>query len=186
MTVAECLRLSPADLLDYWLDDVEDARQHATEEHLFECAACSDRLATIVRLGAAVRRELLRGGVTFVTSMPFVLGVKEAGWRVREYELDPGGSVNCTVTPDDDFVVAYLRAPLQDVRRLDLKIDDSTAGAHRFEDVPFDREAEGVAAVTSTAYLRTLGRNRQRVQLVAVDEAGERVLGDYTFNHYPS
>ena len=36
--------------------------------------------------------------------------------------------MNCTVTPEDDLVVAYLHAPLRDVRRLDLLIHDATAG----------------------------------------------------------
>ena len=106
--------------------------------------------------------------------------------RVREYSLDPGGSVACTVTPDDDLVVAYLHAPLRDVRRLDVLIDNTTSGKHRVNDVAFDPAANGLVAVTSTSYLRTLGHSQHRVRLVAVDGVDERVIGDYTFNHSPS
>jgi hypothetical protein len=112
--------------------------------------------------------------------------VKAAGLRLREYRLEPGGSVDCTITPDDDLVVAHLHASLRDVRRLDLLIDDTTLGKLRANDVAFDPAAESVVAVTSSVFLRTLKHSQQRVQLVAVDGAEERVLGDYTFNHYPS
>ena len=97
-----------------------------------------------------------------------------------------GGSVNCTVTPDDDFVVAHLRAPLRDVKRLDMLIDDDTSGKHRATDVAFDPSAGELVTVTSTAYLKTLKHSQQRVRLVAVDGVDERVVADYTFNHHPA
>jgi len=176
---------SPAqELLEYWLGELDAEREHALEEHLFACAACSARLAALVDLGAAIRRELLAGRCAFVTSAPFIRRLKEAGFHVREYAPPAGGSVDCTVTPDDDFVVAYLEAPLGGVERLDLVIDDSTSGKQRANDVAFD--AGGVVAVTSTAYLRTLRHSQMRVRLVAVQGVNERVIGDYTFNHYPS
>lgn len=185
MTRAECTN-PPHDLLEYWLGELDEARELTVEEHLFACAACSKKLEGIASLGAAIRAELLRGAFSFVTSAPFIRRIKEAGWQVREYELPAGGSVACTVTPDDDFVVGYLHAPLRDVRRLDVLIDDTTSGKHRANDVAFDPNAAALATVTSTAYLKTLGHSQQRVRLVAVDGAEERVIADYTFNHSPS
>jgi hypothetical protein len=185
MTSASC-PTPPQDLLAYWLGESDEADELRLDEHLFACAACSARLRAIVDLGAAIREELLRGTFSFVTSAPFIRSIKNAGWQVREYDLAAGGSVNCTVTPDDDFVVSYLRAPLRDVRRLDVVIDDTTSGKHRWNDVAFDPAADTLAAVTSTAYLRTLKVSQQHIQLVAVDGADERVIADYTFNHSPS
>jgi hypothetical protein len=72
------------------------------------------------------------------------------------------------------------------VQRLDVLIDDQTSGKFRVRDVAFDPDAESLVTVTSTAYLRTLKHSRQRVQLVAVEGVQERVIADYTFNHYPS
>ena len=181
---ASCTAHESQALLEYWLGELDETRERSLEEHLFACAACSARLAAIVDLGAAIRREFLAGRCTFATSPPFIRQIKAAGFRVREYALPAGGSVDCTVTPEDDFVVSYLHAPLEDVGRLDLLIDDSTSGKSRANDVTFD--AEGVVAVTSTAYLRTLRRSQMRVRLVAVRGIDERVIGDYTFNHYPS
>ena len=185
MTRASC-DTPPQDLFEYWLGELDETRSRGVEEHVFACAACTQRLGAIVDLGAAIRAELLRGAFSFVTSAPFIRRIKDAGWQVREYDLAAGGSVACTVTPDDDFVVSYLRAPLRDVRRLDVLIDDTTSGKHRVNDVAFDSEAGTLAAVTSTAYLKTLGHSQQRVRLVAVDGVEERVIADYTFNHSPS
>jgi hypothetical protein len=176
----------PQELLQYWLGELDAAHESSLDEHLFACSACSGRLSAIVELGAAIRREFSSGALNVVLPEPFIRNVKEAGLRVREYSLDPGGTVACTVTPDDDLVVAYLHAPLRDVRRLDVLIDNTTSGKHRVNDVAFDPAADGLVAVTSTAYLRTLGHAQHRVRLVAVDGADERVIGDYTFNHSPS
>jgi hypothetical protein len=185
MTHASCTT-SPQELLEYWLGDLDDAQELILDEHLFACSACSERLRTIVDLGAAIRRELLRGHFGFVLPAAFIHRIKQAGLRVREYNLEPGGSVNCTVTPDDDLVVAYLHAPLRDVRRLDLVIHDSTAGTQRARDVAFDPQADSLTMVPGVSYLRTLGHTQQRVRLVAVEGVDERVIADYTFIHSPS
>ena len=185
MTRASCTA-PPQDLLAYWLGELDEAQAHAVEEHVFACAACSERLRAAVGLGAAMRAELVGGAFSFVTSVPFVRRLKDAGWQVREYDVEAGGSVACTVARDDDFVVSYLRAPLRGVRRLDVLIDDTTSGKHRANDVAFDPGADTIAAVTSTAYVKSLKHSQQRVRLVAVDGADERVIADYTFNHSPS
>lgn len=177
---------TPQELLAYWLGELGEAQESLVEEHLFACAACTEQLGEMVALGTAIRGDLLRGDFGFVLPLAFVRRIKAAGLRVREYELEPGGSVQCTVTPNDDLVVAHLRAPLKDVRRLDLVIEDDKVGKLRVNDVAFDPSIDGVAMVPSVAYLRTLRNERQRVRLVAVDGVHERVLADYTFNHYPS
>jgi hypothetical protein len=176
----------PQELLAYWLGELEAAQESRLDEHLLACAACSERLRKIVDLGAAIRAELLRGDFGFVLPAAFIRRIKEAGLRVREYSLEPGASVDCTVTRDDDLVVAHLHAPLRDVRRLDVVIDDPTSGTRRATDVAFDPAADGVTLVPSVAHLRTLDRMRQRVRLVAVEGVNERVIADYTFDHFAS
>jgi len=177
---------STQDLLAYWLGELDEAAEGRIDEHLFACAACSESLSTVVKLGAAIRNELLRGDFGFVLPAAFIRRLKDAGLRVREYSLEPGASVNCTVAPDDDLVVAHMRAPLREVRRLDLVIQDSVAGSVRVTDVAFDSAADGVTMVPSVAFLRTLKNAQQRVRLLAVEGVEERVIADYTFNHYPS
>ena len=186
MTRAACNELQTQELTEYWLGELDEAREQRVDEHLFACGSCSERLRALVALGAAIRGTFLDGWLNIVLPEPFIRRIKEAGFQVREYDLEAGGSVNCTVTPEDDFVVSYLRAPLDDVRRLDVLIDDSTSGKFRANDVAFDASAGALVTVTSTAYLKTLKHSQQRVRLVAVDGGEERVVADYTFNHYPS
>ena len=186
MTRADCSALQTQELTEYWLGELDAAREQSVDEHLFACGACSERLQALVDLGAAIRRGFVEGWLNVVLPEAFIGRLKDAGFGVREYHLEAGGSVNCTVTPEDDFVVSYLRAPLGDVRRLDVLIDDTTSGKHRFNDVAFDPTAEGLVTMTSTVYVKSLQHSRQRVRLVAVDGVEERVVADYTFNHYPS
>jgi hypothetical protein len=174
------------ELLEYWLGELDEARELRIEEHLFACAACSDRLSTIVSMGDAIRGVFVDGWLNIVLPEPFIQRVRAAGLHVREYTLTPGGSVDCTVTPDDDLVVSYLHAPLADAHRLDLVFEDSTSGKSRATDVAFDPAAERLVMVTSTAYLRTLKHSQLRARLVAVEGVQERVLAHYTFNHSPS
>ena len=185
MTRAACTT-RPEELLEYWLGELGKEAELELDEHLFACAACSERLRAIAALGAAIRGELTRGALNIVLPEPFLRRVQDAGLRLREYTLEPGGSVDCTITPDDDLVIAHLHAPLRDVSRLDVRIDNSVLGKLRANDVPFDPGAESLVAVTSSVFLRTLRHAQQRVQLVAVDGVHERVIADYTFNHYPS
>ena len=186
MTRAACTALQPQELIEYWLGELDEAHEQRVDEHLFACAACSSRLSALVDLGAAIRRTFVEGWLNLVLPEPFLRRIKDAGFQVREYHLPAGGSVSCTVMPDDDFVVSYLRAPLQGVKRLDVLIDDTTSGKNRANDVAFDPEAEVLVSMTSTAYVKSLKHSQQRVRLVAVDGVEERVVADYTFNHYPS
>ena len=185
MTQSAC-PVPSQDLLAYWLDELDAPQELSIDEHLLACAACSERLRAIVALGAAIRRETLRGGFGFVASEPMIRRMREAGLKMREYDVEPGGSVSCTITPDDDFVVSNLHASLRGVRRLDLIFDDPGSGSHRAIDVAFDPEAGHLTVVPSATYLRTLGHAQQRMRLVAVDGADERLVGEYTFNHSPS
>ncbi len=126
------------------------------------------------------------GDVHAVLTAAFIRRLQQSGLRVREYRLQPGGSVNCTVAPKDDLVVAHLHAPLGDIERLDLLLDDVASGTRwRAEDVAFDPAAGEVVLAPSVAELRRLAFATQRVQLLAVEHATERVIADYTFNHSP-
>lgn len=173
-------------LLAYWLGELNALDEARLDEHLFTCAACTARLEALVALGAAIRREALRGYFGFVVPGSFVGRMKDAGLTIREYPVGPGGSVNCTIAPGDDFVVSILRAPLEGVQQLDLLMEQVTIGTQRLRDVPFDPKTDRVMVVPSATFLRSLGHSEHRMTLVAVDGAVDRVIGEYTFNHSPS
>lgn len=185
MTPAACHFIEP-ELLPWWLGELEEADAHRVEEHVFACPACTERLQGLIATGDAIRTSMLRGELPFVATAGLVERMKGAGLRLREYAPESGGSVNCTITPDDDFVIARLKAPLSGVSRLDLLIDDDIVGHLRIPDVAFDPKAEALTVFPSARLLRTLKNERQRMRLVSVDASGERVIGDYGFNHFAS
>lgn len=170
-----------ATLIDYWFGELPPEEAAAFEEHLFGCGECTGKLQGLVALGAAVRAAWREGAVRSVISRPLFEAMKKEGLRLREYALAPGASVNCTIAQADDFVVSRLSAPLAGVRRVDLVTD-----AGRFEDVPFDAEACEVLVCPAPAALKRKGAFTTRMRLLAVEDAGERLLGEYTFLHAPS
>jgi hypothetical protein len=175
-----------SDLLAYWLDELDDAGVEAIEEHLFRCDACGARLRELIQLGTAVRNALLNGNFGTVVTPAFIRRLLGAGMRLREYHVEPGGSVNCTVAPDDDLVISHLRAELGDVRQVDLVVDDGHGGAaHRARHVAFDAASGEVTVIPPVALVRKLGHEHQRMRLMAVQGTSERLLGEYTFNHAP-
>jgi hypothetical protein len=173
-------------LVAYWLGEVPQKREALLEEHLFGCAHCTGRLEGLAALASGVRAAVKDGKVSMVVSGPFVEAMKQAGLCLREYRLEPGGSVNCTIRADDDAVVSRLRAPLAGVKRLDVVRTRDGGPEARIADVPFDAQTDEVLVIPSAAWLKTMPAFTMRMRLIAVGEAGEEQIGEYTFNHSPS
>ena len=177
-------------LLAWWLGELPQAEEAPLEEHLFGCAACTRRLEALAALGEGVRGAVRAGTVGMVISAPFLARMKAEGLRVREYLLEPGRSVSCTIHAEDDALVSRIRAPLAGVKRLDALQVLEVAGARepevRLEDVPFDPDAGEVLFLPPAAWVKTMPAHAFRVRLVSVEEAGERPLGEYTFLHTPA
>jgi hypothetical protein len=188
MISTRCAIAAPtATLLAYWLRELEGGEESQLEEHLFACEDCSARLRDLARLGEGIRHAARAGTLHAVVSAPFVERLQGAGLRVRRYDLQPGGSVLCTATANDDAVVAYLHASLKDVERLDLLVHDSVTNARwRLEDIPFDPAASEVVLAPSVVGLRRSPKTTQTMRLVAVAGNEERPIAEYTFNHTPS
>lgn len=170
--------------IEYWLDELDPAACASLEAHLFKCPPCEVALERIVALGTAIRALYKDGHVATIVSPAFVQTLKDAGLSVREYRLAPNTSVYCSVAPQDDFVVSRLEADLADVTRLDAVIEDLDAGStRRLVDIPFNAADGEVVLLPPIAEIRPLARQTLRVQVIAVEPAGERTLGTYTFNH---
>lgn len=172
-------------LVAYWLGE---SAGEELEEHLFACAACSARLEEIAALGAGIRAAAREGRVAAVISGPFLEALRRQGLRIREYRVPAGGSVECTLRARDDAVVSRLEAPLAGAKRIDVLFRVELGGEvteQRVEDVPFDPGAGEILVLPSAAELRKLPAHTQRVRLVAMEEAGERLIGEYRFVHTP-
>src|SRR5205085_101168 len=136
VSAATSQRPSVDALLDYWLHDSDAAATDAIDEHLMQCEACGDALDELIALGAGVRSAFRAGAVSAVTSDAFVQRLVGRGLQVREYRLPQNCSVNCTMAPDDELLVAHLETPLHGVVRLDalvrLSLDVVAFGATSF------------------------------------------------------
>lgn len=184
MTQKRCAAPIPlSELIAYWLGELDAADEARIDEHLLGCGACSGELAGVVALAGGIREAFKEGLVRAFVTGPFAARLAAQGARLREYHVPRDGSVNCTVTPEDDFVVAHLAAPLAGVTRLDAVSYVPGVPPQRVRDIPFDSESGEVVSLPDLARLRSMPDHQQRIQLIAVDERGERVLGEYTFNH---
>lgn len=173
-------------LAAYYLGELPPQRETLIEEHLFACAHCTGQLEEIAALAAGVRAAVKEGRISLVASSPFVEAMKRAGLSLREYRLDPGGSVNCTIRADDDAVVSRLHAPLAGVQRLDVVSISSGEAEVRLTDIPFDAQTGEVLMIPSAAWLKTMPAFAMHLRLIAVGEKGEQPIGEYLFNHSPS
>src|SRR5262245_9566039 len=107
-------------LLAWWLDELAETEALELEEHLFGCDRCAARLQELLRRRDATRQALLDGQFATAVTPAFLEQLKVSGLRIREYRVPAGGSVACTIAPEDDLVASHLEAPLADVRQLDL------------------------------------------------------------------
>lgn len=187
MIPAACIApISLARLIDYWLGELDEDAEERIDRHLLGCGECSDRLQQLVALGAGIRMLVRRGAVRAVVTDAFVKRLAAEGLRLREYRVPCNGSVNCTVAPEDEVMVARLEAPLHDVERLDLVVlGFEGTGQQRLRDVPFDAASGEVVLTPRIESIRALPATVGRMQLVAVERRGDRVLGEYTFVHTP-
>jgi hypothetical protein len=177
--------LNAAVLADYWLAALAKAEEEAVEEHLFTCDECGVRLREVIALGEGVRKLAAEGSLQMVVSDKFLKRAAEQGLRIRQYAAAPGGSILCTVTADDDLLVGRLAANLSGVKHLDLCLCDQRGVEFlRLSDIPFQSGAGDVAWQQSITYAKAAPSSTLIARLVTVDEAsGERLLGEYTFNH---
>jgi hypothetical protein len=175
-------------LAAYWLGELPSEKEEGVEAHYFGCAHCAARLERLAAYAHGIRAAVREGRLALGLTPRYLEHLKEEGLRIREYPVEAGGSVNCTLTAEDDAVVSRLSAPLAGVTRLDALHTVDIGGRSeslRVQDLPFDAQAGEVLLAPSAAELRRMPAHIWRVQLLAVDEAGERPLGEYTFRHTP-
>jgi hypothetical protein len=177
--------IDAAVLADYWLAALTKREEQATEEHLFTCDECGVRLGDVIALADGVRSIARAGSLRMVVSEAFLERAAEEGLRIRQYAPPAGGSVQCTVTAEDDFLVARLAADLVGANRVDLCLcDERGVEQLRLPDIPAHSGAGDVFYHESITWAKAMPTTTLIARLVTFDEAGgERLLGEYTFNH---
>jgi len=179
---------SPIDaavLADYWLAALAKPEEEAVEEHLLDCDRCGERLREVIALAEGVRSLAREGSLRMVVSDTFLKRAAEEGLRIRQYAPPPGGGVECTVTAEDDILIGLLAADFSGAKRVDLCIcDERGVEQLRLPDIPVPSRASSVVYQESITFAKAAPTNRMIARLVTFDEAGgERLLGEYTFNH---
>lgn len=186
MNADTCKALDFAQLAAYWLGELDDGAQAQVEAHVFACEHCTQRLHFLAETGAGVRALVRQGALAVVVTPAFLDELRAQGLHLREYRVGPGGSVNCTIAPQDDFVVSRLQAPLERVARLDAEVHVEGGPHERYRDIPFAPAHGEVLMLPPAATLRAIkAPTTHRVRLLAVDDGNERVIGEYRFNHTP-
>jgi hypothetical protein len=177
--------IDAAVLADYWIAALEKPEEELVEEHLLDCDRCGARLREVISLAEGVRNLAREGSLRMVVSDAFLQRAAEEGLRVREYALPPGGGVQCTVTAEDDILIGRLAANLSGAKRVDLCIcDERGVEQLRLPDIPVHPGAESVAYQESITLMKAAPTLKMIARLVTFDETGgERLLGEYTFNH---
>lgn len=177
--------IDAAILADYWLGALPGSEEEYVEEHLFSCDQCGACLQQVIGLADGVRSVARHGNLLRVVTDEFLKRAANEGLRIREYAPPRGGSVQCTVSADDDFLIGRLNADLSTTTRLDVSFcsPDGTERM-RLSDVPFRPESGGVAFQQPIGYAKAAPSEVMIARLVSVDDAGsERLLGEYTFIH---
>jgi hypothetical protein len=118
-----------------------------------------------------------------VVSDTFLKRAAEEGLRC--VSTPPGGGVQCTVTAEHDILIGRLAANLSGAKRVDLCIcDEHGVERSRMADIPVNSKAGSVAYQESIKFMKDAPTLKMIARLVTFDEAGgERLLGEYTFNH---
>jgi len=177
--------IDAAVLADYWLAALANPEEEAVEEHLLACDPCGARLREVIALAEGVRNLAREGCLRMVVSDAFLKRAAEEGLRVRQYAPPPGGGVQCTVTDEDDILIARLAADLSGAKRVDLCIcDERGVEQLRLPDIPVHSGASSVVYQESITFAKAAPTSKIIARLVTFDEAGgELLLGEYTFNH---
>jgi hypothetical protein len=177
--------IDSAVLADYWLALLAPPEEEAVEEHLLSCDQCGARLREVVALADGVGQLAREGCLRMIVSDTYLKRAAEKGLRVREYALPPGGSVQCTVTAEDDFLIGRLAADLSGAKQIDLSICNASGiEQFRLPDIPVPPGGASVILHESSTIMKEAPSSTMIARLIAHDETGsERLLGEYTFNH---
>src|SRR4051812_14227164 len=160
MSTASCFNIEPGVLADYWLEALTQAEEEAIEEHLLACDRCGDRLREIIAIAEGIRSLAREGSLRMIVSEIFLRRASEDGLHVRQYAPAPGGSVQCTVTAEDDLLVGRLAANLSGAKRVDLCLCDARGIERlRMTDIPFHAASGGIALQESITLAKASASN---------------------------
>jgi len=177
--------IDAAILADYWLAALPSSEEESVEDHLFDCGECGARLAEVIALAEGVRALVREANLLMTLSDEFVKRSAARGLRIRQYAPPAGGSVQCTITVDDDMLIGRLAADLAGQRRVDLALCNQDGIEYaRLADVPFGPGISEVLFQQPIQFAKGAPSQTMIARLIGRDESdAERLIGEYTFVH---
>jgi hypothetical protein len=165
------------------LGELPEAERTEVEEHVLGCDHCASVLEALLDLGDVLPRVVRSGGGRMLPGRALVERLDSEHLVTRRYRVDAGAEVACTVDARDVYTAIHLGGvDTRDVKRIDW-LYDSPSSSYRVEDIPFQPGDREIVFVQPATYVRTLPSERKTIRLVAVDDTGDRLLGEYTLNH---
>lgn len=176
--------IDAAVLADYWAECLPAAEEAAVEEHLFACDACGDRLRELTALVEGIRTLARGADLRMVVSDDYVRQARAEGLRVRQYDIPAGGTIHCTVTADDDMLIARFAADMTRAGHVDLSFcDEAGVERGRLRDVPVRQDAGAVIFQESIGFAKGSPSEVLRVRVLGMESDRERILAEYTLLH---
>lgn len=171
-------------LLAYYLGEPMPDGGDAVEAHLFECTACGERLDALHRTASATVALVRRGEIGGWGTSALANRMARDRLHVRQYVVEPGDTLACTVAVGDDYLMGRFVLPAGDVGRVDLRVLDAEGTElMRVEDLVVDaRHGHAIMFMPARAVLGE-GSALHHYVLVTPAAQGERELGRYAMDH---
>jgi hypothetical protein len=167
-------------LVDYWSGGLPASSSEPIEEHIFNCAACADRLEWVASLATGITALARQGRLSGIIARATLNQLQREGVRVRVYSLTPGDVVPCAVFPDDDLVVTSIRGDFAGVEGVTLSVTGSTPLAGLvLEDVPVSAAEGELLWAAPGALIRQMPTSRVTLTV----SGGGRLIGEYVLDH---
>jgi hypothetical protein len=174
----ECnARTTDEALLAWWTgeDDTLDA-------HVFECAACTERLEELRAMAGGMATLARQGRISGLVSRGLLNRLQRDGVRIRSFSIEPGEVVPCAIFPDDDLVVTALRADLSALRRAAVTIVGPRSPEGRVEEFDVAPDDTEVLWALPAIEGRALPSARVHITLAAL-EPDSHVVAEYFLEH---
>ena len=180
----------PQVLERYWLGELDASSGESVEEHLFACAPCARWLEELAALQEGLGDLMRAGAVLAATTDAVVARALEQGLRLRTYRIPAGGTVHCTIAPEDDANVVRLSGPFSQSERIDLQTvrreSDEVVSSSWTEDVPVDRGKGEIILLSPGEAIRALPVSSFELEVVGREASGRMTpLGRYRLEHSP-
>jgi hypothetical protein len=175
------------ELIAYQRGELEPSEETRVEEHYFRCADCGALLRWVQALERAVGEAITGGLVDVGVTEKSLQRLERAGASIRRYELEPGGSVNCTIAPNDDMTVVTFRTAPAENGPASVHAEISVVGTDqkRQENWPALLSEGRMTIALAGQALRALPRLDYVFFLRIGEGEGSHEVGPFTMRHHP-